>query len=187
MSQSDIAEGVKGNRVTDECAVAPGKRGHIGPQPESGAVQHSRSENAEQGKGQDPSSCHFDKLGPGYNSFRKRAEDKSRRLDPGLNSMDRFALSLAHYFRARYPEAVDEAERNLRKHPGANFSRIVLAAAYAEQNRAEEVARVVPAIRQFDPAFDPNEFGSKLRNVDNLEHLREGLRKAGLLSATASR
>ena len=71
----------------------------------------------------------------------------AQRLDPELNPIDRFALSLAYYLKGRYDAAIEEAERNLRENPGANFSRIVLAAAYAEQNRADQVAVSCPQSR----------------------------------------
>ncbi len=109
----------------------------------------------------------------------------AQRLDPELNPIDRFALSLAYYLKGRYDAAIEEAERNLRENPGANFSRIVLAAAYAEQNWADQVARIMPAIAQFDPTFDPVDFGSKFLNSGDLARLREGLRKAGLYPSGA--
>lgn len=106
--------------------------------------------------------------------------EQAQRIDPDLNTMDSFALSLAYYLKRRYDAAIVQAELNLRKNAGASFSRIVLAAAYAQNNRAEDAARVVSLIRRLDPAFDSNEFGTKLLNSVDLEHLREGLRKAGL-------
>ena len=114
-----------------------------------------------------------------------KALELAQRLDPELNPIDRFALSLAYYLKGRYDAAIEEAERNLRENPGANFSRIVLAAAYAEQNRADQVARIMPAIAQFDPTFDPVDFGSKFLNSGDLARLREGLRKAGLYPSGA--
>ena len=35
-------------------------------------------------------------------------------------------------------------------------------------------------IRRIDPTFDPQEFGTKFLNAGDLEHLRDGFRKAGL-------
>jgi adenylate cyclase len=58
----------------------------------------------------------------------------------------------------------------------------VLAAAYAQRKQTDEVARVVATIRRLDPTFDAGNFGSKFLNPADLEHLREGLRKAGLLT-----
>jgi TolB-like protein/cytochrome c-type biogenesis protein CcmH/NrfG len=108
------------------------------------------------------------------------------RIDPELIAMDRFALSLAYYLKDRYDAAIEQASLNLRRTEGANFSRVVLAAAYAEQNNDGEVARVVAAIRRLDPTFDAREFGSKFLKPEDLAHLREGLRKAGLYVEEAS-
>ena len=111
----------------------------------------------------------------------------AQRIDPELNPVDRFSLSLAYYLKRRYDAAIEQCELNLRKTSGANFSRIVLAAAYAEQNRPEDTARVVTMIRRIDPTFDPKEFGTKFLNSVDLEHLRDGLRKAGLSTEEAGR
>ena len=110
-----------------------------------------------------------------------QALELAQRIDPDLNAMDRFALSLAYYLRERYAASIEQAEVNLRENAGANFSRIVLAAAYAQRQQADEVARVVATIRRLDPTFDAGNFGSKFLNPADLEHLRDGLRKAGLL------
>ena len=110
----------------------------------------------------------------------------AQRIDPDLVPMDRFALSLAYYLKGRYDSAIEQAELNLRRSAGANFSRIVLAAAYAQQNRTSDVVRVVSIVRRADPTFEPQEFGTKFLSSGNLEHLREGLSKAGLFAARPS-
>jgi len=115
------------------------------------------------------------------------ALELARRIDPELNAVDRTALSLAYYLKGRYVAAIEEAELNLRRTEGANFTRVVLAAAYAQENRAEDAARAVAALHRLDPAFDPQEFGSKFLSPSDLGHLRDGLRKAGLLAAAGPR
>jgi TolB-like protein/DNA-binding winged helix-turn-helix (wHTH) protein len=111
------------------------------------------------------------------------ALELAQRIDPELNAIDRFALSLAYYLKRRYAAAIEQAEINIRKSEGAHFSRVVLAAAYAQQDRSEDAARMVSAIRLADPTFDPQAFGSKFLNSSDLEHLRSGLRKAGLAAS----
>lgn len=115
------------------------------------------------------------------------ALELAQRIDPELNPFDRSALSLAYYLKQRYDAAAEQAELNLRRTEGANFSRIVLAAADAQLNRTEETAQAVAAIRRLDPTFDAQEFGTKFLSVDDLAHLREGLRKAGLLAPEPGR
>jgi len=108
------------------------------------------------------------------------ALEQAQRIDPDLNAIDRFALGLAYYLKRRYDAAIEQAELNLRETAGANSSRILLAAAFAQQNRTEDAARTVTEIRRIDPTFDPQEFGTKFLNAVDLERLRDGLRKAGL-------
>jgi len=108
------------------------------------------------------------------------ALELAQRIDPELNAIDRFALSLAYYLKRRYDAAIEQAELNLRKTEGAHFSHAVLVAAYAQLNRSEDAARAVTMIRRTDPAFDAQTFGSKFLNPSDLEHLRDGFRKAGL-------
>jgi adenylate cyclase len=102
------------------------------------------------------------------------------RIDPELIAMDRFALSVAYYLKGRYDAAIEQAALNLQRTEGANFSRIVLAAAYAEQKKDGEAARVVAGIHRLDPTFDSGDFGSKFLSPDDLGRLRDGMRKAGL-------
>ena len=106
----------------------------------------------------------------------------AQRIDPELTPSDRFALSLAYYLKGRYDSAIEQAELNLRKTSGASFSRVVLAAAHAELGHLDDAGRVVTVIHQLDPTFDPKEFGTKFLRAGDLDRLRDGLRKAGLLT-----
>lgn len=115
------------------------------------------------------------------------ALELAQRIDPELNAIDRFALSLAYYLKGRYDAAIEQADLNLRKTSGANFSRILLAAAYAQLGRFEDVAGVVTVIRRIDPTFDAQEFGTKFLSTADLTHLRDGLRKAGLWEEASRR
>jgi TolB-like protein/DNA-binding winged helix-turn-helix (wHTH) protein len=107
----------------------------------------------------------------------------AQRIDPELNDYDSFALTLAYYLKADYPAAIEQAELNLRRNPGAHFNRAVLAASYAQAGRPEDAARVAEEIRRTDPTFDAAAFGNKFLNAGDLDRLREGLRKAGLYAA----
>jgi adenylate cyclase len=110
------------------------------------------------------------------------ALEQALRIDPELHPMDRFALGLAYYLKRRYDAAIEQEEHTVRETAGANFSRVLLAAAYAEDNQAEAAARTVDEIRRLDPTFDPQEFGTKFLNPSDLENLRAGIRKAGLFA-----
>jgi TolB-like protein/DNA-binding winged helix-turn-helix (wHTH) protein/cytochrome c-type biogenesis protein CcmH/NrfG len=114
------------------------------------------------------------------------ALERAQRIDPDLSPIDRFALSLAYYMKGRYDAAIEQAELNLRDTAGASFSRVVLAAAYAQQGRDGDAARAAAEVRRFDPTFDSQEFGTKFLSPADLEHLRDGMRKAGLRKEAAS-
>ena len=49
------------------------------------------------------------------------ALELAQRIDPELNAMDRFALSLAYYLKRRYDAAIEQAELNLRRTEGAQL------------------------------------------------------------------
>jgi len=108
------------------------------------------------------------------------ALELAERIDPELSPFDRNALSLAYYLKRRYVAAVRQAEFNIQKSGVTHFSQVMLAAAFAQLERHEDAARAVAAIRRTDPTFDPKGFGSKFLRATDLEHLRDGMRKAGL-------
>lgn len=108
------------------------------------------------------------------------ALELSKRIDPDMNAIDRFALSVAYYLERRYGDAIEQSELNLRSTAGAHFSRAILAAAYAQTNNADLAARAASSLRRLDPTFDAQAFGTKFLNRSDLEHLREGFRKAKL-------
>ena len=105
------------------------------------------------------------------------------RIDPELNTFDRFALALAYYLEKRYADAIEMAELNLRKSPDAHFNRVVLAAAQAQAGRAADAARTAEILKSRDPTFDAMSFGNKFQNPKDRERLRDGLAKAGIHSA----
>jgi TolB-like protein/DNA-binding winged helix-turn-helix (wHTH) protein/lipopolysaccharide biosynthesis regulator YciM len=112
------------------------------------------------------------------------ALERAQRIDPDLNAIDRFALSLAYYTKGRYQAAAEQAQSNLRETNAANFSRVILAAAYAQLGRAEDARHAVAAIHRASPGFDAAGFGSKFLNRKDFRHLQEGLEKAGFPSAS---
>jgi adenylate cyclase len=109
------------------------------------------------------------------------------RVDPILNAVDRFSLAMSYYLKNRYADAVHQAELNLQNSESSSFTRIVLAAAYAQLGRSEDATRAAHAAIVADPTFDPHTFGTKFRNPRDLEHLRDGFRKAGLYKTPPSK
>lgn len=110
------------------------------------------------------------------------ALEAAQRIDPALGALDQFALSLAYYLKGRYSASVAQGERMLQRAEGAHFVHAVLAAAHAQLGRNEDAIQSAALLLRKDPAFDSQGFGSKLQRPEDLERLRDGLRKAGLYS-----
>jgi hypothetical protein len=62
----------------------------------------------------------------------------------------------------------------------AAYNAAILAASYAQQGRGAEAARAAEAVRRADPAFDPDAFGTQLKQQADRERVRQGLHMAGL-------
>jgi adenylate cyclase len=105
----------------------------------------------------------------------------AQRIDPDLNPYERFTLALAYYLKKRYDDAIEQCVVNLRKSPEATFNLPVLAASYAQSGRLADAERTVAALRARDPTFDARTYGTKFQKASDLENLRTGLKKAGLL------
>ena len=106
----------------------------------------------------------------------------AQRIDPALNTYDRFALGLAYYLDGRYAESIEQGELNLRQSPEATFNLAILAASYAQNGRKAEAARVADELRRRDPTFNSLLFGNKFQDTRDLERLRKGFEKAGIYS-----
>src|SRR5262245_9420006 len=105
------------------------------------------------------------------------ALESARKLNPDLNHLDRFALGLAYYLRKRHDAGIELLERNLSESPTDDYNRVLLAMIYAEQDRREDAARELAAIRRLLPLFNPDTFGSQLQSTADRERVRDGLRK----------
>ena len=63
----------------------------------------------------------------------------------------------------------------------SRFGRVVFTAAYAQRQPARSATRVVSSDSPGGSDIDPPVFGAKFQNQADLEHLRDGSRKAGFL------
>jgi TolB-like protein/DNA-binding winged helix-turn-helix (wHTH) protein/Tfp pilus assembly protein PilF len=119
----------------------------------------------------------------GENAAAIESLELAQRLDPQLNSFDRFALAVAYYLANRYEDAIETSENDLRRNPDAPFTRAILAAACAQAGRGDDARRAAADLRRVDPTFDGATFGNKFLDGRDLARLRAGLKKAGLYPA----
>jgi len=104
----------------------------------------------------------------------------AQRLDPELDTYDRFALGLAYFLDGQYAAAIEQAELNLRRTPEASINLAVLAASHAQSDNHAEAGRAAEEFRRRDPELRTLLFGTKFQDTRDLERLRRGLEKAGI-------
>lgn len=108
--------------------------------------------------------------------------EAARNVNPDLSHLDRFALGLGYYLQGRYGAAAELLERNLSKSPTDSHNHVLLALIYVQQDRRDDAARALASVRRLLPLFNPDTFGSQLRNPEDRERVRDGLRKLERLS-----
>src|SRR5215471_8415359 len=104
-------------------------------------------------------------------------------LDPFLFAMQ-CGIAFAHFFAARYAEAVSWAEQALREGPPSFLGPIgLLAASHALAGQKEKAQEAAALLLQRDPTWSLAAWADRrppLRRPEDLARYEEGLRKAGL-------
>ncbi len=109
-----------------------------------------------------------------------QACETAMRYDPRTSPGTHMFLGLSYYLKGQYDAAISTLERGVAQYPDFAGDYLALAAAYAQAGRSEEAARAAEKILRLDPFFEVESYGSVFRNASDREHIREGLRKAGL-------
>ncbi|MCZ6859403.1 MAG: adenylate cyclase, partial [Alphaproteobacteria bacterium] len=108
------------------------------------------------------------------------ALETALRFDPNMDPTTIWHLGLAYYLRERYPEAVAVLERNVGRRPDQVWDYLMLAATYAQMDRAKEATRAAEMVRRLDPFFKGGNDLFLFRDSADAARVTEGLRKAGL-------
>lgn len=103
------------------------------------------------------------------------------RYNPKASPRNLINLGLAFYLENRYEDAIAVSKQALRRNPEVVISYIVLAAAFAKADLAEEADRAAKNVLRLDPFFEVDSFGTQFRSTDDRLDITEGLRKAGLM------
>lgn len=98
------------------------------------------------------------------------------RPEPGIY----MELGLAYYLKQRYEDAVKALQQGLAKKPDFVGHLIVLTAAYAQLDNVENAKLSAQKVLRRHPFFEVESYGTIFQNLSDRNHLREGLRKAGL-------
>ena len=101
-------------------------------------------------------------------------------LDPWRSSAF-FSLSLAHFHRGHYEEAVATARKSVQSSPGFSIAHVALAAPLAKLGRLEEARAAAARVLELQPVFRYSQFLTSVNCEPELAaSLSEALRAAGL-------
>jgi tetratricopeptide (TPR) repeat protein len=92
------------------------------------------------------------------------------------------ALGRAHYMLKQYDATVEAGEQAVSRDPNNAVPHNLLAAAYAQMGRMDNARRHAQEGLRIDPAFSLQAWAkrSPLKNKSDLDHILDGMRKAGL-------
>jgi adenylate cyclase len=108
------------------------------------------------------------------------ALETAMHFNPNMLPPHYMQLGFAYYLKQRYDDAIVMLEKGLGKYPDHVFLHIVLAAAYAQAGRSQDAAREAKKVLRLHPFFEVDSYGTAFHNDTAREHIRYGLRKAGL-------
>jgi adenylate cyclase len=100
-------------------------------------------------------------------------------FSPDRDEYSTFHLALAYYVAGRYQDTIEFVEGFIGRGASHSFTYFVLAMAYGQLGKAEDARAAAAIARQRNPVFDPERFGSLLRDPAHQAKVREGLRRAG--------
>jgi len=109
------------------------------------------------------------------------ALETARAYDRTLDTPSVFNLALAYYLLDRSADVITYVEGSAGRRGQSMFTYVVLSMAYAELGKLDEAKEVAATARRLNPIFDPEQFGTLLRNQVQLDKVRRGLKKAGWL------
>jgi adenylate cyclase len=101
-------------------------------------------------------------------------------FEPDIPTGAALLLGVCYVLADRGADAVRVLEHALDRSPGVLYPNVILAAAYVVAGRQQDAERQAADVRRKFPNFNPQEFGSLLRDPGQREKLARALKKAGL-------
>jgi adenylate cyclase len=111
------------------------------------------------------------------------AAERDMRLDPFYSPPAPATLGLAHYMLKQYSQALPFLRECVSRAPNWRPSRVWLAAAYAQLGNIEQARAEAAEVLRIEPKYtlEGTQAGlSVYKRPEDVEHLFDGLRKAGL-------
>ena len=91
------------------------------------------------------------------------------------------SIATSHFIAGRYAEAVDWAYKSIHRKPTWRIGHVILISSLAHQGRIKEASKAIDAFLQIAPNTSASNISFlPFKNPEDLLHVKEGLRKAGL-------
>jgi adenylate cyclase len=110
------------------------------------------------------------------------AIEKAMRLDPASSGQFLHFLGMANLLVGKYETAAALLKQRVVLEPQTDFSRAILASALGHLGEVEEARRVWDELKTINPKYSFRDHFSRqpFKNPADVEHIAEGLKKAGL-------
>jgi adenylate cyclase len=119
-------------------------------------------------------------LWSGDSAAAMKALETAISMDPGLSAKDLFNLGVAYFLEGRAADSIRVFERVTMRNEGNPFIFAMLAAVYAENGREADAQVAAATVRQLNPLFDVENFGTLFKNPEHRDKLARALTKTGL-------
>jgi tetratricopeptide (TPR) repeat protein len=106
--------------------------------------------------------------------------ETARRYEPYPSAGQGLNVALAYYVAGRPGPALQQTDALLARSPRNGFLHAMRAASLAQLGKLDEARSAADEVRRLNPAFDPDNFGTRFADPAYSARVREGLRKAGL-------
>jgi TolB-like protein/class 3 adenylate cyclase/Tfp pilus assembly protein PilF len=109
-----------------------------------------------------------------------KAFETAEELGPNLTITDSMTYGLAYFLAGRFSDAERVFERSLKKNNQHSYTRAMLAATYSKLGKSDAAAREVESVKELNPRFTHNDFGSLLKDPKLREKISSALAQIGL-------
>ncbi|MGH8674076.1 MAG: tetratricopeptide repeat protein, partial [Burkholderiales bacterium] len=108
------------------------------------------------------------------------ATETAMRFEPRPSPGVPTQLATMYYTAGRYRDALAHADEALARFPNHVGLHAIRAAALGQVGNSDEARKAADQVRRFNPTFQVEDAGTRFKNPEHADKLREGLRKAGL-------
>lgn len=109
-----------------------------------------------------------------------KAFETAEELGPNLTVTDAMTYGIAYFLAGRFSDSERVLDASLKKNNEHSYTRAMLAATYLKLGKADAAAREAGTVKQLNPRFSHNVFGSLLKQPFLREKISSSLAQIGL-------